>query len=88
MANVTVQSRVKAEIKEQAEAIFAELGISTSDAIRIFLQQAINTGGLPFPLLVKRPSRETLEAIRELEEGGGKRFKTVDQLFADIDSEP
>jgi DNA-damage-inducible protein J len=83
MSSVAVQSRVSPELKEQAEAVFAALGLSTSDAIRMFLQQAVNTGGLPFQPMTRQPNPETLEALRELESGGGRIFKTTAELFAD-----
>ena len=83
MSSVAVQSRVSPELKAQAEAIFAALGLSTSDAIRMFLQQAVNTGGLPFQPTIRRPNAEALEAMRELESGGGEVFPTTAELFAD-----
>ncbi len=83
MSSVAVQSRVSPELKEQAEAIFAALGLSTSDAIRMFLQQAVNIGGLPFQPTTRHPNAETLGAMRELESGGGKAFQTTAELFAD-----
>jgi DNA-damage-inducible protein J len=83
MPNVTIQSRVSPELKEQAERVFAALGLSTSDAIRMFLQQAVNIGGLPFQPTAKRPNDDTLEALRELESGGGQVFRTTAELFAD-----
>lgn len=83
MSNVTIQSRVSPELKQQAEAVFAALGLSTADAIRMFLQQAVNVGGLPFQPSVKRPNADTLDAMKELESGGGQVFQTPGDLFAD-----
>ena len=83
MSNVTVQVRVSPELKRQADSIFAALGLSTADAIRIFLQQTVNTGGLPFQSVTKRPNAETLAAMTELESGGGQMFRTTADLFAD-----
>jgi antitoxin component of RelBE/YafQ-DinJ toxin-antitoxin module len=37
--------------------------------------------GLPFA--VEIPNKRTIAAMRELERGGGKRFKTAKELFAD-----
>lgn len=48
MANVTVQARVKPELKAEVEAILSTLGLSTSDAIRVYLHQIVNSRGLPF----------------------------------------
>lgn len=83
MANVTVQARVSPELKQEAEIIFSAIGMSTAEAIRVFLQQAVNTGGLPFRPTVKSPSAETLAAMLELEDRGGQMFATTEELFAD-----
>ena len=87
MANVTIQSRIKPELKEQAEEVFDAIGLSMGDAIRLFLQQSVNVGGLPFQPTAKRPNAETSAAIEELESGKGKRFATVDELFADLEAD-
>lgn len=83
MANVTVQARISPELKEQAEAVLAEIGLSTAEAIRVFLQQTVNSGGLPFQPTAKRPNAETLDAMAELESGGGQGFDSTETLFAD-----
>lgn len=82
MANVTVQARVSPELKQEAEAVFSAIGMSTAEAIRVFLQQAVNSGGLPFQPSAKTPSVETLAAMMELEDGGGQLFPTTEELFA------
>ena len=83
MSNVTVQARITPELKEEADAVLEALGLSTSDAIRIFLQQVVNMGGLPFRPSVKQPNRETQAAIEELDAGGGQTFQSSSELFAD-----
>ena len=74
---ITLQTRIDDEIKTKADALFKSMGISTTDAVRMFLMQAINQGGLPFTPTAKRPNAETLEA---LEEKGGKSYKNVEEL--------
>ncbi len=83
MSNVTIQARVSAELKQEAEAVFAAIGMSTTEAIRVFLQQAVNSGGLPFQPTAKAPNVETLAAMMELEDRGGQVFSTTEELFAD-----
>ena len=83
MTTVTVQARINPDLKEQADALFAALGLSTADAIRLFLQQSVNAGGLPFQPSVKRPNPDTLAAMAELEQRGGQRFQSATDLFAD-----
>lgn len=83
MANATVQARVSPELKQEAEAVFSAIGMSTAEAIRVFLQQAVNSGGLPFQPSAKTPNAETLAAMIELEDRGGQLFPTTEELFAD-----
>jgi len=83
MPNVTVQARVSPELKQEAEAVLSDIGLSTADAIRVFLKQVVNSGGLPFQPTAKTPGVETQEAIIELENGGGSLFQTTDELFVD-----
>lgn len=87
MANTTIQSRIKVELKEQAEAIFDAMGLTASEAIRLFLQQVVNVGGLPFTPTTKRPNRDTQAAMTELEQGKGQRFANPADLFADLEAE-
>ncbi len=83
MPNVTVQARIDPTLKQEAEAIFAAIGLTTAEAIRVFMQQAVNSGGLPFRPSAKTPNAGTLAAMMELEDGGGESFATTDELFSD-----
>lgn len=84
MSNVTVQSRVNPELKALAENIFANMGMSIADAIRIFLQQSVNEGGLPFQPSTKVPNAETLAAFAETE--ANKTHRTsLEKLRSDMD---
>lgn len=64
----TIHLRVEPEIKADVEKLLGRLGISTTDAINIFLNQVILTGGLPFPVKIPKPNRETLAALKEAED--------------------
>lgn len=55
----TFQMRINPEIKNQAEQIFQNCGMTLTDAINIFLQQSMNVGGMPF--IVTQNSREALK---------------------------
>jgi len=43
-----IRASVEQELKEETERIFRQLGLSTTEAIRIFLAQVKLHGGLPF----------------------------------------
>ena len=84
MVSVTVQSRVDPSLKEKAEIVLSSMGMSTADAIRIFLQQTVNEGRLPFQPHAKIPNAETIEAMEELKNGGGTRYKNTKEMFKDL----
>ena len=54
----TFQLRINPEIKGEAERIFAQCGMTLTDAINIFLQQTLNIGGMPF--IITSDSKEAL----------------------------
>ena len=57
MANTsTVYARIDTEIKENAESILSQLGISPSSAIQMFYSQIVLKRGIPFEL--RLPSRK------------------------------
>ena len=80
----TAQVRLPPSIKNQAEGILNAIGLSPSSAIEMFYRQVIVFKGLPFS--PKLPNVKTLKAMKELEEKKGKSFKTVDELFEDLES--
>jgi len=45
---IYIRTRVNQGLKEESERIFQRLGLTTSEAIRIFLAQVRIRGGLPF----------------------------------------
>ena len=55
----TFQMRINPEIKNQAEQLFQNCGMTLTDAINVFIQQALNAGGMPF--IVTQNSREALK---------------------------
>jgi len=81
--NKMVNARVDANVKEIAESIFAAIGITMSDAINVFLRQAVYYGGFPFA--VKVPNPETIAAIEEgrrlVKDPNAERYSDIDSLW-------
>ncbi len=75
-------ARLTPEVKEQAEAILKELGISISTAYEMFYRQIIAHQGIPFDLHI--PKQETLQAMRDARDGKGKKYDSVDEMFEDL----
>ena len=84
-ATKTLNLRVDANLKAQAERIFSELGLPTSTAITMFLKSVVRHDGLPFEVRL-RPNEETRQAIDEIERGIGlsRTFHSTDELMGDL----
>ena len=67
-----ITARIEPKLKAQASRVLAKVGVSTTDAITMFLRQVVLHDGLPFDVRV--PNSETRKAIEELEAGGGQIF--------------
>ena len=48
--STTLNLRINPEIKENAEKILSQLGVSMSSAVNMFLNQVILTESIPFPI--------------------------------------
>ena len=48
--NATISMRIDDQLKSEAETIFHQLGLTTSEAIKIFFAAVRNRKGLPFQL--------------------------------------
>lgn len=78
--------RVDDEVKAQASEALASMGLSVSDAVRIFLKRVVNDQA--FPLELKVPNAQTRAAIEEsraLMKKRQARFTTANALFDDIE---
>ena len=74
-----VQARVDNDVKKQAELIFAHIGLSSSDAIKIFFKQVVNSSGLPFQLNTYRaPDAQELAAIEDFI--ANPELATIDEI--------
>ena len=58
-----IHIRINADLKQAAEAVFRQVGLSAEEAIRIFYSQVKLRSGIPFDVVV--PNQMTLDAIDE-----------------------
>lgn len=86
--NFTV--RLDTQVKDEAEKLFGDLGMTLSSAFNIFLHQAILTQGLPFPVCKEHPNKTTLAAMKEAIELANhphaKTYSNVKELLEDLKS--
>jgi len=62
-----VIARIEPEIKEQAESILAEMGVSASLGINMFYHQIIKVRGLPFAPTAKANHHKSIEEMTDEE---------------------
>ena len=60
------QIRMNSEVKKELEEIYAKCGVTLSDALNIFMQQSLNVGGFPFPVVPDQTEARRKEAARYL----------------------
>ena len=76
-----IRTRIRPQIKRDAERVLHRLGISTTDAIAVFLQQVALQEGLPFA--VKIPNAATRVAFAE-DVSSLKSYANTETMFNDI----
>lgn len=85
-ATTMVHVRVDEKVKAQATETLAAMGLSVSDAVRVFLMRVVAEKQLPF--LLKVPNTETRAAMTEADEIAltrRARFATATELFDDLE---
>lgn len=84
MSTTNLNIRTDKKVKEDAEKIFAELGLNMTNAINIFLRASIRESGIPFALKLDAPKEETILAIEEAKkiavDDGVETFDNMDDL--------
>lgn len=65
MPTTNLNIRTEKVVKDQAESIFNELGLTMTTAINLFLRTTIRENGIPFVLKLDEPNEITAKAIEE-----------------------
>ena len=60
-----VSFRIDSDLKAQADALFAALGLNMTTAFNIFLRQSVRQGCIPFDITLDTPNAETVAALLE-----------------------
>jgi DNA-damage-inducible protein J len=81
-----IHVRVDQQIKAQATETLALMGLSVSDAVRVFLMRVVADKQMPFRLKV--PNVDTRTAMNEADEIASSRrarFDNASELFDDLE---
>ena len=84
-ANALVQARIDGDVKEEAAAVLASMGLTVSDAVRLLLTRVAKEYALPFDPLI--PNAQTVEAMKEARRGKLTSFESVEELMADLNAD-
>ena len=76
MSTTSVTVRMDRQLKEEAEALFSDLGMNMTTAITIFTKAAVRQGGIPFdvaldPFYSEANQAHLRRAIRRMDRTGG-----------------
>ena len=89
MATTNLNIRTDKSIKDQAEQIFNELGLTMTTAINIFLRTAVRERGIPFELKLEEPDDTTKAAIEEgrrlIKDPSSPRYSSMEELKAALE---
>ena len=88
-SDTTMTIRMNRKIKQEAQEVFAALGVDMTTAINVFLRQSIYHKGFPFDVRLDVPNAETLEALREVEQmksdpSVGKSYTDIDEMMKEL----
>lgn len=84
--SATIRARVEPQLKERAEAMLDEMGLSVTAAITLFYRQIIQRRALPFE--VRLPNAATRRAMQAARSGRGViAAGSIDELFSKLNEE-
>ena len=85
-ASTMVHVRVDDQVKAQATETLAAMGLTISDAVRLFLMRVVADKQMPFA--IKVPNQETRAAMAEADEivrSSRARFNSASEVFDDLE---
>ena len=80
----TIRARIEPELKDKAEHIFRQLGLTTTQAITLFYKQVELRKGLPFDIAI--PNEITRKTFEDTDAGRGLIVcEDMDDMFRKLD---
>lgn len=84
MKSEMLSTRIDHDTKVALTSICDEVGLSPSQALKLFARAVINHGGIPFEIKAPQPNATTAAAIQELVQGRGHKSQSVDSLLNEL----
>lgn len=84
--SIMIHVRVDNEVKAQATEALEAMGLTVSDAVRLFLKRVVAEQALPIELKVPNAeTRAAMEESRAMIRAHRTRFATAQELFNDLE---
>ena len=88
----SIHIRVEPKVKEEVEKILSNLGMTSTEAINIYLKQIILNSGIPFQIKMPKFSEEMMESFAEAKEimknpDAYPSYNSVDELMEALNEE-
>ena len=92
MGKVSTSISIDADVKAQAQELFADFGMDLSTAINIFLRQSIRDNCIPFTIRREVPNADTVAAMKEAEEldkdpAAYRRYHSFAELLREVQAD-
>ena len=84
MKNEMLSTRIDHETKVAFTTICDDVGLSPSQALKLFARAVINHGGIPFEIKSRQPNKTTVAAMEELVEGCAAKSPSVDCMLSTL----
>jgi DNA-damage-inducible protein J len=82
--NTVVRARIDGQVKEEAAAVLATIGLTVSDAFRLMMIRIAKDKALPFEPLI--PNAETIEAMKAARRGEVEKVGSIDAMFKSLNA--
>lgn len=83
--NSVVRARIDAQIKDEAAAVLAAIGLTTSDVFRMLLMRIAKEKKLPFEPLI--PNKTTIQAMKAARRGQLIKVSHADRLIDSLNED-
>lgn len=84
MSSVSIHTRMSPDVKREFEQVLAQVGLTGSDAIRIFINRVIIERGIPFEM--RLPNATTIQAIDDARANRNQKIvSSANDLLLELD---
>lgn len=77
MKDSVIRARIDASLKEESARVLAACGLDPSEAIRLFLQQVVVHGGIPFPIRSADPDAASAQELWAMKQAAQARDRDI-----------